>query len=269
MDTDPDNGPAATREGDAAPTQTHTTENQQPQANDDQKPLADKSSRRKSAVTFADEKSQSETAINPATASDTTANLQANDDKKTLVDAKSQSKAAASVNPVPLGYITLKPTTKDHPILHIENNVGKDTELGITPAVNDIPLDFTEIKTPVSPKGPKENNYAGFRQSKTPLTSRGNSKTPLSDNRGLSRQHDENNDPDIYYPHLAIYDHLPKNVDIFSDSKKYQSWARTILPRISASQGNAPGSTPGFVVKTANSTQNTGRSMRGSNQSSR
>ena len=34
--------------------------------------------------------------------------------------------------------------------------------------------------------------------------------------------------------HLAIYDHLPRDINVLADSSKYQEWARKVLPRISS-----------------------------------
>lgn len=51
-----------------------------------------------------------------------------------------------------------------------------------------------------------------------------------------------------YLPHLAIYDHLPRNVDIFSDSTKYQSWAKTVFPRIPS-----PVNTRGLLIQSSRS----------------
>ena len=50
-----------------------------------------------------------------------------------------------------------------------------------------------------------------------------------------------------YLPHLAIYDHLPRNTDIFSDTSKYQKWATMVLPRIASPKEMI--SKKGFAVR--------------------
>ena len=50
--------------------------------------------------------------------------------------------------------------------------------------------------------------------------------------------------------HLAIYDHLPRDINVLADPVKYQEWARKVLPRISS-----PAASPVFLDEQAMTSQ--------------